>query len=74
MLLLQWAADANDDEWVKLYRNSASSLPLFRLKNNKRVATTYLVTHWSIIPDNATDLEEATGRKLDTDDKEEREE
>jgi hypothetical protein len=72
--LLEWAADPNYNEWAKFYRNSVSSLPLFRLKNNKRIATTHLVSHWSEVSDNATDLKEATGRELDTEDEEERDE
>jgi hypothetical protein len=71
---IKWVADPADDEWAKFYKNLVNSVPLFCLKNNKRVATTHLVMHCGEIPDCATDLEEATGCELVTNSEEARDE
>jgi hypothetical protein len=59
------ALHLRDKEWERFCQDSVQSVPLFRLKNNKRVAKSHLVHHWSSIPDSEVELEAASSGDID---------
>ncbi len=64
------ALSLRDKEWETFLQNSLDAVPLFRLKNSKRVAKSHLVNHWSAIPDGEVELEDAVREEMDTEDEE----
>ncbi len=62
------AFQLQDIEWETFIQASLNAVPLFCLKYGKCIAKSHLLNHWSAIPDNNIELENAVREEIDTED------
>jgi hypothetical protein len=62
------AHNRRDKEWKIFLRDTLHAVPLFRLKDGRRVAKSHLVDHWTSIPDDVVELEDEVREVMDVKD------